>query len=175
MKVIVLAGKAGSGKNYLGEKLVYYAQKNHLRAVLTEYSKYLKLYAKELLNYDAQKDEKPRKFLQDIGSFVREKIDASFLVKRMLDDFYVYETCCDVVVISDARLIQEIEALKQSAYEVISIKVVQSLFDSNLSLDEKKHVTELELDDYQNFDYIIENKSKEEIELFARNFFERRE
>lgn len=58
---------------------------------------------------------------------------------------------------------------------MISIKVVQSLFDSNLSLDEKKHVTELELDDYQNFDYIIENKSKEEIELFARNFFERRE
>ena len=40
MKIILIAGLAGSGKTLLGELIVQQAQNSHLKAIQTEYSKY---------------------------------------------------------------------------------------------------------------------------------------
>ena len=109
MRVILIAGKAGSGKSYLGNCLVEFAKSRGLRALQTEYSKYIKLYAREILGYDGQRENKPRTFLQETGVFLRKQFGEDFFVKRMLEDFSVYENYVDLVVISDVRLKQEIE------------------------------------------------------------------
>jgi len=124
MKIFLISGKASSGKTMLGELIVKYAENNGLRAVQTEYSKYLKLYAKELIGYDGSRENKPRKFLQDLGSFIRYDLaDEHFFTRRMLEDFNIYEAFCDIAIVSDVRLIKEIEDIKKSRYrDVISVK-----------------------------------------------------
>lgn len=174
MKIILISGKASSGKTKLGEYIVKCAINNGLRAIQTEYSKYLKLYAKEIIGYDGSRENKPRKFLQDLGSLIRDDLgDEEFFVRRMLEDFKVYETLADVVVISDVRLIKEIELIKNSNYkDVVSIKIINENSEYNLDEIEKNHITEKELEDYDNFDYIIKNKSLLELEMFAKEILE---
>lgn len=174
MKIILISGKASSGKTKLGELIVNYAQKIGLRAVQTEYSKYLKLYAKELIGYNGSRENKPRKFLQDLGSFIRYDLgDEHFFTRRMLEDFNVYETFCDIVVVSDVRLIKEIEDIKNSRYkDIVTIQVVNCHGEYNLTIEEQNHITERELENYQGFDYIIENESVENLEELAKNLVE---
>ncbi len=160
IKVVLVAGRAGSGKTYLGEKIVEIAKSKNIRALQTEYSKYIKMYASEILGYDGSRENKPRKFLQDTGSFIRETLDdAHFFTRRMLEDFRIYEHYFDIVVVSDVRLIRELEDIKNSKYQdVVTIKVENSNSVYSLSEEEKNHITEKELADYLDFDYIVNNE-----------------
>lgn len=175
MKIILIAGQAGSGKTYLGEKIVSFAETQGMQAVQTEFSKYLKLYAKEILGYDGTEKNKPRKFLQDIGSFIREDLgDEHFFTRRMLEDFRIYEKFYDLVVISDVRLKTEIEDMKKSKYNnITTIKVINQHSKYNLTNDEKNHITEKELENVNAFDYIIENEGNELLDDFAKKIIKK--
>ncbi len=171
MKVILIAGKSGSGKSTLGKTIVKLLNDKGIAALQTEFSKYIKLYAKEMLNLKENSD-KPRRFLQEMGSYIRENLfDKNFFIKRMLEDIKVYESSFVVVVISDVRLIQEIEEMKKSNYEVISI-YVESSKENDLTEEEKNHITEKELENYQNFDYRIKIESEQDILKFAKQIIE---
>lgn len=173
MKIILISGRANSGKTKLGEYIVKYAKIKNLRAIQTEYSKYLKLYAKEIIGYDGSRENKPRKFLQDLGSFIREDLKKKhFFTDRMLEDFKVYEKFADIVVISDVRLKEEIEDIKKSGYEVITIRVNNQHSAYNLTEEEKNHITETSLLNYPDFDYTIENKNLNDLESFAKKLVE---
>lgn len=168
MKVILIAGKALSGKTKLGRYLKEILIKKGFKTLQTEYSKYLKMYAKEILNYDGDRKNKPRGFLQDTGSFIREK-DEDFFVRRLKEDMMIYENYFDVVIISDVRLIHEIEGMKNSKYEVICIKVVNKDGVYDLNQEEANHITELELDNYNKFSYIIRNESLKSLKDYAED------
>ena len=169
MKIILIAGKSGSGKSTLGKTLVELLNERNVDALQTEFSKYIKLYAKEMLG---ERKENPREFLQEMGSYVREKLyGEDFFIRRMLEDIKVYETCFEVVVISDVRLINEIEEMKKSGYKVVSI-YVESTKDNGLKEEEKNHITETQLDSYNNFDYRVKFDNEEEIVAFANQFIE---
>ena len=107
MKIILISGKAGSGKsslaNILKEKLD--------KCVVTNYSKYIKLFAIEMLNWDGSDENKPRSFLQEMGDTLRS-INKNFLTDRMLQDISVYSKYYDYVVISvlDCMIVEKIES-----------------------------------------------------------------
>lgn len=69
----------------------------------------------------------------------------------------VYSHYFDVITISDARFKVEIDTLKENFDDVVAIKVVRPNFDNGLTSDEKNHSTEVDLDDYNKFDYEIIN------------------
>lgn len=166
MLVILISGCAGSGKTYLGKKIVEFMKEKKFRALQTEYSKYIKMYAKEILNYDGDRETKPRKFLQDTGSFIREDLkDSYFFTRRMLEDFRIYENYFDVVVISDVRLLQEIEEIIDSKYDVLTIMVRNELAQKGLTIEEKNHITENEFRKYIDYDYVIKN----EVDVYLDN------
>ena len=171
MKIILLAGKAFSGKSMVAHLLKNKFEQLKMRTVITEYSKYIKLYAKEMLGVK-ETDEKPRKFLQEMGTYIRENIfDENFFVNRMLEDLKVYEKYFDIVVISDVRLKNEIEEMKKSPYSVLTI-YIESQRENTLTEEEKKHITEHELENYQNFDYRIKLENQEDILKFAKQIIE---
>ncbi len=173
MKVILVAGKAGSGKTYLGSCLVELAKEKGIRALQTEYSKYVKMYAREILGYEGNRENKPRGFLQETGTLLRKRFGENFFVQRMLEDFFVYENYFDLVVISDVRLRQEIKGFRNSKYkEVIAIRVENDLQNPSLSEEQKKHETEIELENYEGFDYNIKDVTKENIKVFASQLIE---
>lgn len=173
MKVILIAGSAGSGKTYLGKKIVEYATSSGLRALQTEYSKYIKMYASEILGYDGSRNTKPRKFLQNTGSFIREELkDKTFFVRRMLEDLRIYEIYFDIVVISDVRLLLEIEDLIEKNYDVTTVLVRNERAQQELTEEEKNHITEFEFSLYSSYDYEVENKEKNELEKLAKKILE---
>ncbi len=160
MNLYLIAGKAGSGKNEVAHLI-----KKHLpNTIITSLSKYIKLFALELTDWDGRDYEKPRAFLQSMGDTLRE-IDEDFLVKRMKEDLVVYQKLAIENIVIDLRLRHEIEFFKKiENFKVITIQVASSSSARNLNEEEKKHLTEVDLDSYNQFDYKIENYFDERLE-----------
>ena len=168
MKIFLISGKAGSGKNEVASII----KENLGATVITSFSKYIKLFALEFTNWDGRDITKPREFLQNWGDTLTS-IDENFLIDRLIDDFKVYETKFDNVIISDVRLPYELEYIKEnSGYEVITIRVNSNSSARSLNDDEKNHHTELDLDNYDKFDYIIENKFDNTLENNVKSMLE---
>ena len=74
-------------------------------------------------------------------------------------------------MISDVRLKNEIEEMKKSPYSVLTI-YIESQRENTLTEEEKKHITEHELENYQNFDYRIKLENQEDILKFAKQIIE---
>ena len=156
MKVFLIAGKAGSGKNEVAVKIKQLLPKT----VITSISKYIKLFALEYTDLDGRDFNKPRRFLQTMGDKIR-RVDEYFFINRIKEDLKIYSLDYDNVIISDIRLIKEIEEFKKdSNNEIITIKVISSKSKRNLTQEEQNHITETELDNYNKFDYIIENNEE---------------
>ena len=64
----------------------------------------------------------------------------------------------ELVALTDARLIDEFESIKKKYNDVVTIKLERDLDDEELTDDEKNHITEVEIDEYEEFDYEIGNK-----------------
>ena len=158
MKIFIIGGKARQGKDTVcGMIRKYYSEKN-VKSINLQFSSYIKEYAKKIANWDGDETDKPRYLLQEIGvKILREKIDPLFLVKRMVNDIKVYSNYFDVITISDARAIDEVETIKNSFENVITIRITRPNFDNGLSESEKNDFTETNLDNYHNFDYEIIN------------------
>lgn len=157
MKIFLIAGKSGSGKGEAAKLIREYYLARKEKPIITEYSKYLKMYAKEILGWNG-KDPKPRKFLQDLGVTIKENMDMpNMLINRMLEDIRVYELYFDAVIISDIRYPEEIEEMKKKYKDVYSIYMVNQFGTSKLSIEEQMHVTENALENYGNFDVTITN------------------
>ena len=157
MRLFLVAGKAGSGKSEVAKIIKEYYEKKHEKTVITEYSKYLKLYAKEMLDWDWNNENKPRQFLQEMGLFIRENLK-DLLIKRMKTDMLVYNRFFKNVIISDVRYKEEIISMKEDYPKAISILVVNELEDSPLTIKQAMHPTEHALDNYDGFDYVIHNE-----------------
>lgn len=154
-KIFVISGKAQSGKDLVADIICKLYKDKKCKKL--SYAYYLKNYAKNILGWDGSEETKPRTFLQEFGiDFIKEKIDKQFLVNRMLQDIDVYAYFYNILVITDARLIEEIENIKSKYDDVVTIRISSSL-DNNLTEEQKEHITEVNLDNYNNFDYIIEN------------------
>lgn len=155
-KIFVIAGKARSGKDTVAS--IIKDKITDKKVINLQYSFYIKEYAKKISSWDGSEETKPRELLQIIGTdIIRNKIDKHFFIKKLIDDIKVYSYFFDVITISDARYKDEIELIKESYSNTISIGVMRPNFDNGLTSDEKKHPTEIDLDDYDNYDYKIIN------------------
>lgn len=167
MRVFVIGGKSGSGKNTVANLIKDYYDNIGEKTIITEFSKYIKLYAKEMIGWNYDVNNKPRKFLQNMGQKVRKTLGEDIFINRMKEDISIYQEYFDNVVISDARLINEIDAFKEYYLKCYSIHV-ESSKDNKLTEEEKNHITELELDDYKDFDYnidyVLEDQLKQDVE-----------
>lgn len=151
-KIFILSGKAKSGKNLIADFIEeYYSDK---KCIQLSYAYYLKQYVKKITTWDGNEQNKPRDLLQSLGIDLIKKIDDKLLIRRVMEDVQVYSYFFDVIIITDARLIEEIETPK-SLFNCITIRINKD--DNNLTLEQKKHITETNLDNYRNFDYVINN------------------
>ncbi len=172
MKIYLIGGKAGSGKSEVAKLIKNYYLAHNKRAIITEYSKYLKMYAKEILDWH-ETDAKPRKFLQDLGVTIRDNMDMPhMLINRLKEDLKVYNLYFDAVILSDVRYPDEITEIKKDYSTASSIYVINQFKESSLSLDEQMHITETALESFSDFDYTITNDDKENLENKVLNILE---
>lgn len=153
-KIFIISGKARSGKDVVADLICEYYQDKRVKKL--SYAYYLKQYVKDITGWSGSEEDKPRSLLQSIGIDILKKIDENFLVNRVCEDILVYSNFYDIIVITDARLISEIEIPKSMFNDIVTIRV-NRMSDNSLTPLEKKHITETGLDNYNNFDYNIEN------------------
>ena len=164
MKVYIIGGKAGSGKNTSANYLKEYYEKDDKKAIITEISKYLKSYAFEIVGWDGDYETKPRTFLQELGSLIRHDLfNENFFINRLLEDLKVYEKYVDIVIIADARFPIEITQIKEKC-NAISIEIINEFSEYALTGKEEKHETETALDSFKGFDYIVHNTTFDQLE-----------
>ena len=156
--IFVVSGKSGSGKDVICKIIDEYVNHKELKSINLQFSSYIKMYAKNITNWDGNEDDKPRTLLQELGTeIIREKIDDKFFIKRIIDDIKVYSYYFDVITISDARLPNELEDIYGAFNNVYKLNVKRSSFINKLDEKQNAHYTEIALDNYNNFDYVIEN------------------
>ncbi len=173
MVLVLIAGKARSGKTQISKMLKQKLQKKGKKVAITEYSKYIKLFAKELTSWDGITEPKPREFLQNFGSYIRKKSkNPHYFIERMKEDISIYQEFLDVLIISDIRLKEEIECLQY--LDPITIHVKNDTNPYDLTAQESAHETEHALDNYKNFEYSICNKNMSEIEDIIDTIIENR-
>ena len=77
----------------------------------------------------------------------------------MIEDIKVLSYYFDVITISDARLEEELLMPKDNFDNVKLIKIERPNFENGLTSDQKKSITEIGLDNFNDYDYVINNDS----------------
>lgn len=153
-RLYVLAGKARSGKDTTADFMEkYYKNKKIIRLM---YGAGVKIYASLLSDWDGSEEDKPRELLQKIAVESRE-VNPDYTIKRMEEDINILKDYCDIIIITDARMPEEVLMPKEKFKEAITIKLERPNFDSPLSLSQQKSLTEVALDNFDNYDYVVSN------------------
>lgn len=169
-KIYILTGKAQSGKNEVSKIIKNYFENE--KTIELAYASYLKEYIKNITDWDGSEDTKPRELLQQLGiELIKNKIKDNLLIERITDDIKVYSYFFDIIIISDARFKEEIEEIKKISNNVTVINIKGKL--NKLTQNQQNHITETALDNYNNYDYVIENKTtKEELKSKIKEILE---
>ena len=169
MRIFVIGGQAKKRKNTFGEFLKEELKDYSYKPCVMHITEPLYSYARNYFQWDGSEDNKPREFLQKMGiEIIREKMGKKdFLLNRLYDDIEILNNFFDTFIIVDARLIHEFEDIKNHFDDVVTIKLERKNYDAMLSDEEAQHVTEMEINNYSDFDYIIENRSLDDLKNAA--------
>jgi len=144
--VIGLSGKAGIGKDTAGAymKLKYGFER-------VAFADYLKKIARKL-GWNGQKDEKGRRFLQELGQVARQYdanvwVDAAFREIAKLERLGV-----TTAVITDVRYLNEVQTIKEEGG--LAVRIWNEEDESATDL----HPSEIELDNYTGWDFKLYSK-----------------
>lgn len=163
MKVLLISGKAGHGKDTLAQLLKDKLELRGEKVLCPHFADLVKFYAKQYLGWNGEKDIAGRQMLQDIGNNSFRQFDPDYwaritaeLIKIMGDYFgFTY------AIVADTRYPNEIDVMKDYNSDVITIRIIRSdgpreWNNPNLTDEQKQNEGEIALDHYA-FDYVVEN------------------
>ena len=164
-KLYLMCGKARHGKDTFSAYLKEAYENNGKKLIITQLSKYIKYYAREMTGWNLTEEDKPRALLQELGTqVIREKLGKEDLfINRIIDDVDVFSCFYDAIIISDVRLKKEVEDLRKAFPDLICVHIVRPNFDNGLTEEQKNHKTEIDLDDYDKFDVNIVNTTLDKL------------
>ncbi|MDU4960225.1 MAG: hypothetical protein E6X17_06140 [Sporomusaceae bacterium] len=153
MIVILLSGKAESGKDTFFEMTAERYAKGNIRRIA--FADALKRIAFEM-NWDGHKDAAGRRLLQDIGEAGR-RYRADLWVDKSLESLRDYSHGADIVCFTDCRYPNELAGVKNwpglGKATVVTVRIERPGHAITANRD---HISETALDDY-GFDYTIIN------------------
>lgn len=166
-KIILVSGKATHGKDEVSRLLVEYLSQlnntNKKSCIKMAYGDLLKYVCREYFGWNGQKDDVGRKLLQKIGTDICDKNNPNVWSKTLIQIIKALYTEFDYIVVSDARLKEEINQAKEEfGDKVLTVRVNRINYSSPLSPKQQRHPTEIDLDDY-NFDKYIINDTLEKL------------
>jgi len=185
VQIIALAGKMGSGKDFLIEKyIIPYIEKScNKRCLQLSFADQLKINVMTMNNvcYNdvyIEKTNITRSLLQKEGTENgRDKYGKDIWIKYLDNWITIFANrCIDVIVINDLRFLNEYNWLRKRNATIIKIdspkRNYQRLFkeskgDLNLLENVRNHISECELDNLidKDFDFIIKNDDLDLVEM----------
>ena len=164
--IYLLSGKARNGKDTIAGFLKKFYEADGKKVIYSRAGKYIRYYAIEMTGWDGSEETKPRDLLQELGTeVIRNKLNKKeMFIQRQLDDIEIYSYFYDAIIVPDIRLPRDIDSVKEKFDNVVTIEVNRINFDSSLTGNQKKHITETAMDNYKDFDYIVTNDTLEKLE-----------
>ena len=171
MKIVMISGKAGSGKdtiaNFFKDELIA----SNKRVLIMHFADLVKYYATQYFNWDGEKNEAGRSLLQEIGTTVMRGRYPEYwaeIIGKFIDAYTIPEhSFFDYIIIPDWRFINEYEIVYDYAAiqnnETITIRIERyddaglKWKNPNMTSDQLNHISECELDNFA-FNWIIENR-----------------
>ena len=161
MKVILLSGKARSGKDTAAEVII----KNY-NGLPFAFADDVKNIAYKYFGWYGEKDELGRKLLQDIGTTGRNynrDIWADKVVTKI--QWWTWQSSDNhLAVVTDTRYPNEIQRIKHEFSDVVTIRITRD------SVEKLKHPSETALDQWTDWDYLVENNGS--LEEFQKKILE---
>lgn len=170
--ILLIGGHAQAGKdtvaNFLKDKLLG-------RALIIHNADYLKYICKQYYGWDGKKGDKGRAILQYVGTdLVRQEKDmATYWVERTCDIIKIFWDQYDYFIVPDLRFLNEVYYTKSRfPYNVMTVKVVRPNFDNGLTEEQKNHLSEVDLDEFEFDATIMNNSGIDRLERAVENFME---
>lgn len=169
MEIMIISGKSGSGKDTFATMMREKLEAAGCNCLTIHYADLVKHYCTDYYNWNGKKDIYGRQLLQELGTNkIRHKFPdywaeaiAKFLA-AVPDDF-------DCAFIPDARFENEIEVVKYYNPHAKVIRIERYNEDGtlyinpNLTDKQQNHPSEISLDTYEDWDYIVKNHSLDEL------------
>ena len=169
MKVLLISGKAGHGKDTFAQLLKNKLEARGEKVICPHFADLVKFYAKMYLGWDGNKDIAGRQILQDIGNNSFRQFDSDYWARitseliRVMGDYFGYTHA----IVADTRYPNEIDVIKDYNNDVITMRIIRiegpyEWSNPNLTEEQKQNEGEIALDHYA-FNYIIENSGGLEV------------
>lgn len=156
MKIITVSAKAQHGKDYTANLLKDKLESLGYSVLICHYADLLKYICKQFFGWDGRKNEEGRTLLQKVGTEGVRKVFPNYWVDFIKTILALFPDEWDYVIIPDTRFPNEIEALKEDGFNVVSLHVTRPNFENNLTEEQRQHPSETALDGYL-FDHEIVN------------------
>ena len=155
MKVCCISAKARHGKDTAAELIKEHLEYRGQRVLITHFADLLKFICTKYFGWDGQKDERGRTLLQYIGTDVVGKRNPAYWAEFVAGILYMFENEWDYVLIPDCRYPVEV-AIIERTFDTTVLRVERPGFDNGLTDAQKKHPSEVDMDNYR-FDIILYN------------------
>lgn len=156
MKVICISGKARHGKDTAAAHLEETLKNKGYKVLVAHYGDLLKYICKTFFGWNGKKDEEGRHILQYVGTDIIRKQMPNYWVDFIISILTLFKEEWDYILIPDCRFPNEIERLKESGINTYTLRIERDDFVSNLTEEQKNHISETALDNFD-FDHVIQN------------------
>ena len=173
MKVVLISGKAGHGKDTFAGFLKDAMERDEKRATIIHYADLLKFICKQFFGWNGEKDEAGRTLLQQIGTDTIRSKDPDYWVRFVADMIGFFSDHWDYVIVPDTRFPNEVTYIKER-FDAVHVKIVREGYENGLTDAQKTHPSETALDNILP-DYTILNHTEDldTLEHTAISFYEK--
>lgn len=148
MLVVLISGKAESGKTLTSIFLKRTLEWNGYKVLKMAYGDYVKETATSVFGWDGNKDEKGRKLLQWWGTDVVRANEESFWTDTVTRLAKHIEPYFDCLIIDDVRFPNEIHCWDDK-FKYLTVRVERPSHSNALTDEQRKHPSETAMDDYK--------------------------
>lgn len=153
-----MSGKARSGKGTAAKVIL-----KKYDGIPFAFADDIKKIAYKYFGWHGGKDELGRKLLQDIGTAGRN-YNRNIWANRTVDKIQEWASDNQLAVVTDTRYPNEIQRVKREFSDVVTIRITRD------SVEKLKHPSETALDQWTDWDYLVENNGS--LEEFQKRILE---
>lgn len=173
MKICCISAKAQHGKDTAAKLIKENLEQKGQRVLITHFADLLKFICVKFFGWNEVKDEAGRTLLQYIGTDVVGAKNPAYWAEFISSILNMFEDTWDYVLIPDCRYPIEVETMKKQ-FETVVLRVERPNFDNGLTEAQKKHASEVKMDDYK-FDTVLLNDGSLEdfrvkVDAFVDNY-----
>lgn len=163
MKIILLSGKSASGKDTLATAMRKILENKNYKCITLHFADLVKFYAEKYYNWDGVKDEYGRTIIQQLGTNKVRALFPNYWAEAISKFLAVVANDFDYALVPDARFENEIDTIKLYNTNVYTIRIERfnqdktPYYNPAFTQEQLNHPSETSLDDYEDFDYTVEN------------------